>query len=145
MRYEFDERLCIENDQIGKKHAMKLIWDTYWEKPIENPDKYGIDLIITDKSGRIVKGYEVERSKCWQRGSFPYPFLHIQDRKRRYAFFPYPTHFIMLNFTCQHAVIFDLHKLPNYRIEIVKNALEDRLEETFFIIPRDHITLLECL
>ena len=60
---------------------------------IVNPDPYGIDL-IAELPERTV-GWEVEIKHGWKSRRFPFPTIHIADRKRKFA--QENNYFLMLN------------------------------------------------
>ena len=82
----FDKQLFSENDKIGRRNVIDMIHQKINVTLIPNPDKYGIDLLTTDKS----IGVEVERIPSWLDEEFQYPTLHFLNRKVK--FFKYHTY-----------------------------------------------------
>lgn len=51
----------------------------------ENPDKYGIDLLVLDNITEEVIGYiEVEQSYKWGREVYPYKTIRLPERKEKW-------------------------------------------------------------
>lgn len=74
VRKPFSKGNHAANDPIGKKIVLNYLQD-HGVKAIENPDKYGVDL--------MAPRYEVERrtihSKQW-----PYDTVHVPERKTKF-------------------------------------------------------------
>lgn len=81
MSKQFDKTSFKRNDPKSRRVISKYIKEILGiDDVIENPDKYGIDLIVNG-----VVGVEVEhREKYWNSGKFPFPDVNIFGRRAKY-------------------------------------------------------------
>lgn len=73
----FSEGNHQANDSIGKEAVLKLLKRMNVDAE-ENPDKYGVDIIVKDRD----RTYEVERRAIWS-DTWPYATVHVPARKTR--------------------------------------------------------------
>lgn len=86
---KFDKDLHNETDDRGKNATLNMLsvilsgTDYY---AIENPDKYGIDILVLNSKNLVVSGIEVEvRFKNWDRDTgFPFSTVNCLMRKDHY-------------------------------------------------------------
>jgi hypothetical protein len=91
MRKPFDRELYDQDDNA--KHKV-VAWLQTLGYPAEvNPDQYGIDIIAVLPERTV--GWEVEVKHAWTGEAFPFPTVHIADRKRKFA--NDNCYFLMLN------------------------------------------------
>ena len=87
----FDKALHDKFDALAKRKAIKW-FARHGVHAIENPDQYGVDLIVPNL------GYcEVEVKTGWKHGQFPFPSLPLPYRKLKFAKLDQPTMFIVWN------------------------------------------------
>ena len=87
----FDKALHDKFDALAKRKAMRW-FARHGVHAFENPDRYGVDLIVPNF------GYcEVEVKTGWKHGQFPFPSLHLPYRKLKFAKLDQPTMFIVWN------------------------------------------------
>jgi hypothetical protein len=87
----FDKSLHDKFDALAKRKAIQW-FARHGVHAIENPDQYGVDLIVP-KFGYC----EVEMKAGWKNGQFPFPSLHLPYRKLKFAKLDRPTMFIVWN------------------------------------------------
>ncbi len=75
----FEQSLHDEND-LPAREAVKRLYANIGYKLIDNPDKYGIDLI--DKEG--ILSVEVERRLVWNTKEFPFKEVNFLQRKEKF-------------------------------------------------------------
>lgn len=75
----FEQSLHDENDAPARE-AVKRLYANIGYKLIDNPDKYGIDLI--DKEG--ILSVEVERRLVWNTKEFPFSEVNFLQRKEKF-------------------------------------------------------------
>ncbi len=80
MKYKpFDEKIFLENDPPSRKYIMSYMSASGFIF-IENPDKYGVDLLLSGSS----TGLELEHRTMWDNGPFPFEMVNIPARKLKY-------------------------------------------------------------
>lgn len=75
----FEQSLHDENDAPARE-AVKRLYANIGYKLIDNPDKYGIDLI--DREG--ILSVEVERRLVWNTKEFPFSEVNFLQRKEKF-------------------------------------------------------------
>ena len=79
---EFSKRLHDQYDKFGRDIVKKYFQETSGIVATDNPDIYGVDLILTSIGKRT--GYaEVEVRNSWRGITFPYRDLNIPARKAK--------------------------------------------------------------
>lgn len=91
MRCVFNQASYDRSDAKSKSSTISLIEKLIKKGHInevkikENPDKYGIDLLVLDKVTEEVIGYiEVEQSYKWGREPYPYKTIRLPERKEKW-------------------------------------------------------------
>lgn len=101
----------------------------------ENPDKYGVDLIVN----KLEKMYyfEVEVKRSFTTFESLQTYIHIPERKRK--FFVLPNCFFMLfNATCDLALIISGATILNHGIVIEKKTNRDySVSDKFFSVSQE--------
>ena len=86
-RKPFSKQAYARNDASGKKAVLRFLKNQGLEA-WENPDLYGIDLIVngTSHAGKVFDNMqiEVERRAIWNGDTFPYDTVHIPERKTKF-------------------------------------------------------------
>ena len=80
---KFSKELHDKYDKIGKKTVIKWICENSEFTAIENPDRFGIDLIIY-KGDKEYAYAEVEVRPAWEGMVFKYDDLNVPYRKVKY-------------------------------------------------------------
>ena len=124
--------------------AAKRLGIQFWEKIgyscHENPDPYGIDLIVEGKDRSFY--CEVEIRLAWKGPSFPFPTLMLPLRKKKFA--RDRCMFMVINRGQTHAMM--VHAKDVLASPTVENANERVSEgERFFDIPLEATQLIPLL
>lgn len=108
---------------------------------IENPDKYGIDLL--DKIGnQINMGIEVEHRTNWVGTPFPYTTINVPYRKRKYAELSYPTVFCAVNNDYTALFVIDFKDVVVCNLKENKNKYV-KTGEMFYSVPIEQGEIIE--
>ena len=78
----FDKSQYALHDAHAKEVARQF-WIKLGYDCIENPDEYGVDLLVEGKGRKF--GCEVEVKTGWHGSKFTYPTLHIPFRKKKFT------------------------------------------------------------
>jgi len=75
----FSKSLHAKNDPESRKKVQAFFaeWDIIL---VDHPNKFDIDLITEKGEVRV----EVERRPIWKTGTFPFPTVHILERKEKF-------------------------------------------------------------
>lgn len=76
MRKQFDIQLYNSNDPTSRTIAKKL-FTLLGITLIDNPDIYGIDMLVSGSTQKI----ELEHSNKWSGINYPYRTVHVLERK----------------------------------------------------------------
>lgn len=99
---------------------------------MKNPDKYGIDLLITYKD-KIIAGLEVEsHAKYWE-NEFPFKTVHFLGRKKKYK--ENNNFYIMISAECKNCVLLPFNELLDEYLVIQNN--ESCKNEPIYDIPKE--------
>ena len=77
-RKPFNREVWAANDAIGKKAVLQVLKSLDITAD-ENPNPYGIDLVVRDSEDT----YEVERRTIWET-QWPFDTVHIPERKHKF-------------------------------------------------------------
>ena len=122
----FDKALHDQFDALAKRKAMRW-FARHGIHAIENPDRFGVDLIVP------TFGYcEVEVKAGWKHGRFPFSSLHLPYRKLKFIQLDQPTMFIVWN-----ASLSRLIWVEDWAINLKTVELDNKFmsREKFFDIP----------
>ena len=107
---------------------------------IENPDDYGIDLLVKGKGKEF--GCEVEVKLGWHGPGLNFPTLHICSRKKK---FMSPTSmFMVMNNSLTHSTVVGSKLVMQSPIIEVQNMIV-LTGERFFDVPVDNINIINLL
>ena len=114
LKYFVQEQHAL-HDAEAKKAAQEF-WIKHGHECIENPDEYGVDLLVDGKGRKF--GCEVETKTGWHGREFNYTTLRIPFRKKKFN----EDHvtFFVLNQGRTHAAVVngkDLIKSPVVKIK----------------------------
>ena len=126
-------------DAPAKEVATKFWMDLGYEC-IENPDDYGIDLLVKGKGKEF--GCEVEVKLGWHGPTFNFPNPHICCRKKK--FMSPPSMFMVMNNSLTHGAIVSSKLILQSPIIEVKNMTVPT-GERFFDVPVDDINVINLL
>lgn len=113
---------------VEEQHALhdaeaKAIAQQFWIKLgytcVENPDQYGVDLLVEGKGRKF--GCEVETKTGWHGPKFEFPNLRIPFRKRKFT--DDRVTFFVLNSGRTHAAVVSRQKLLKSPVVQVKNKM----------------------
>ena len=96
----FDRDQFARHDAHAKEVARQF-WINLGYDCIENPDEYGVDLLVEGKGRKF--GCEVEVKTGWHGPEFNYPTLHIPFRKKKFT--KEKVTFFVLNNARSHAAV----------------------------------------
>ena len=96
----------FDRDQFARhdahtKEVARQFWINLGYDCIENPDEYGVDLLVEGKGRKF--GCEVEVKTGWHGPEFNYPTLHIPFRKKKFT--KEKVTFFVLNNARSHAAV----------------------------------------
>lgn len=89
MKCIFDKSSYDRSDAVSKESTIKVIEKLIKAKYInevvvkENPDKYGIDLLVYDED-KVIGYIECEQSYKWGDEDYPYKTIRLPERKEKY-------------------------------------------------------------
>lgn len=101
MTKEFSQSL-YEQDDSAVLNVIAWLLDAGWKASV-NPDKYGIDVLAVDPTGRPWD-IEVEVKHSWRGSRFPFKDVHISARKKK--FISSRSIFMMVNDDRSYALAF---------------------------------------
>ena len=114
----FDKSQYVLHDahakQVARQFWIKLGYDC-----IENPDEYGVDLLVEGKERKF--GCEVEVKTGWHGPEFNYPTLHIPFRKKKFT--KGRVTFFVLNNARSHAAVVGRNDVVKSPIVKVPNKM----------------------
>jgi hypothetical protein len=122
------------------KQAATTFWSQLGFTCIENPDEFGIDLLVRGKGKEF--GCEVEVKTQWHGANFTFPTLHVALRKRK--FLTSPCHFMVFNQGLTHAALMSRNVILASPVIEVKNATVP-VGERFYDVPTSEFTVLNVI
>ena len=136
MYKEFQKKDYQESDGAARE-AAKSFWHSLGYVCKDNPDEYGVDLIVEGRNRRFY--CEVERKKVWHGVSFKYDTIHLPVRKAK--FLNKPTQFMVFNNSLTHAAIFGRKvvkesptaEVPNYKIAFGEKFYDVPVAKAHFV------------
>ncbi len=129
VRKRFDRSLFLECDQKARKATIAHL-ENSGHVVEHNPDKYAQDLIA--KKNEFTFYAECEMKLIWQGKTFPYPTVHLPERKKK--FFDSPTKFYIWNADTSYGVSFWSHDIQTIEPVEVPNKYVYK-GEMFFPVP----------
>jgi len=134
----FSKKLFDENDARAREAALKFLVPRFAKKGWEidhNPDKYGPDLLVTDKDGVVRQLVECEIRNSWKSGRFPWSRVQLFSRKEKYlSLYGEKMSVFVCNDVLTHALFITGKQLLDAPQEEVPNKYVPR-GEFFRIIP----------
>jgi hypothetical protein len=132
----FNPILFKENDRLARA-AGKKYWQSLGYDVIDNPDRYGADLIVDNKFY-----CEVEIKKVWSGKEFKYDTLQVPERKKKFANLDMPCKFIVFNNEQSHGFLCEGETLMASPVVEVPNRYVYK-GEFFFQVPVANTQLIE--
>ena len=139
MLKQFEQEQWELFDAPAKEVATKF-WIQLGYECIENPDDYGIDLLVKGKGKEF--GCEVEVKLGWHGPTFTFPTLHIAMRKKK--FMKSPAMFMVMNNSLTHGVIVSRKLILTSPVIEVKNMTVPT-GERFYDVPAADIQVVNLL
>ena len=135
----FEQDVYDQYDTKAKSAAQKF-WRSIGYGCIENPDLFGVDLLVEGKNKSF--GCEVEVKLGWHGPEFPFPSLRLPYRKKKFT--DSPCHFFVLNQSMTHAALISRRSVLASPVEIVSNVKVPSGEK-FYIVSNQAIQLVNLL
>lgn len=139
MLKEFEPERWEKYDTPAKDAAMKF-WQRRGYSCLENPDEFGVDLLVEGKGKKF--GCEVEVKTKWFGGEFTFPTLHIALRKRK--FMDAPCQFIVFNHSLSHAALVARNRVLRSPVVEIKNVTVPA-GERFYDVPVSEVVVINML
>jgi hypothetical protein len=134
---------------VEEQHALhdaeaKAIAQQFWIKLgytcVENPDQYGVDLLVEGKGRKF--GCEVETKTGWHGPKFEFPNLRIPFRKQKFT--DDRVTFFVLNSGRTHAAVVSRQKLLKSPVVQVKNKMVP-MGDYFYEIDLEDVEFINLL
>ena len=138
-RKKFDYELFKQNDKLAREVG-KAYWKSKGKTAIDNPDRYGPDLVV---DGEFY--CEMEIKSAWKGKEFKYRTCQIPHRKAKYLDkdkYDMPTHFLILNNEQDYAFYITAEDVASSPVVEVPNKYVPS-GEMFFQVPLDKLNLVE--
>lgn len=137
-RKKFDRQLFDAHDVIACNAVIDAIADDdsglYARR---NDDLYGPDIVVW-KGFKPAYYIEVEHAKRWTKGSFPWPTVHIPERKSKFLNLGLSLEFWMLREDLKLSLVIpDVLVTPDRLMEV--SNVNVRSGEQFYVIPLEEI------
>ena len=138
---QFDQSLHDQYDSPGRQVVKNFISSKLNLIAKDNPNIYGVDLLIYNQKSKLVGYAEVEVRNNWSSDTFPYDTLNVPYRKKKLLENDKPTFFFSVNkpqtrmFCCSADTILKSNIEEN-RNKYVKS------DEYFYKIPIDKLKLI---
>lgn len=120
--------------------AAKRFWSSVGYDCEDNPDDYGVDLVVTGQNKMFF--CEVEVKTVWHGVQFKYPTIHLPVRKAK--FLTKPTQFMIFNNSLTHAAIFGRKVVLDSPCVEVSNVKISHGEK-FFDVPFEKATFVQTI
>ena len=101
------------------KEAVRQFWVNFGYDCIENPDEFGVDLLVEGKGRKF--SCEVETKTGWHGSEFNYPTLRIPFRKQKFT--DDRVTFFVLNNARSHAAVVARNDVVKSPIVKVPNTM----------------------
>ena len=120
--------------------AAKKFWSSVGYTCEDNPDEYGVDLVV--KGQKKMFFCEVEVKTVWHGVQFKYPTIHLPVRKAK--FLTKPTQFMIFNNSLTHAAVIGRKKVINAtKVEVPNKKIS--FGEKFFDIPKEDAIFVQTI
>jgi len=134
----FEQDLHDKYDAPAKAAVMRYL-SSLGAEVMPNPDKYGVDLLIT-RNGIGIGVVEVEVRQWTPR--CPWPTIHVPARKTK--FFNGNSLFFALTHDMKHAYWIEAKDIIKHPVKEVRNV-KGTSGELFFDVPTEAFTFVELI
>jgi len=141
MRKEFSTALHDQYDSYGKAKVKAYFMKAYGVFLMENDDRYAVDLIAY-KDGKKLGYVEVEVRESWSDNDFPFPTLHIPERKGKLLSNDLKTVLVSVNKIGTRAFLCDGEVILASPIQDRSNRYVQQGEK-FYLVDPARIKLIE--
>jgi hypothetical protein len=148
VRKKFDYELFRANDKLARDIGKKY-WLSQKYEVMDNPDKYGPDLIVKDPifMGGLAEEFycELEIKRAWKGKEFKYRTCQIPQRKAKFldkSKYNMPCHFFIINNEYQYAFYIEDQDVASSPLVEVPNRYVPE-GELFFQVSLDKCRLIE--
>jgi hypothetical protein len=129
---QFDQKLYDESDKRCKD-LTKAFFRQHKLEAKDNPDKYGVDLLVYDEKEYLFS-VEVEWKGSWKGAKFPFKDIQLTYRKKKLVYID-KLYFFTFNYGFDHFMIIPKEKLLIYgEIKEIPNKLVAS-GEFFYSLP----------
>ena len=122
------------------RSAAKQFWERLGYDCKDNPDEFGVDLLVSGKGKKFV--LEVEVKNGWHGTTFHFDSLHLPARKAK--FLNRSIKFMIFNYSLTHAAVVSHSAVVNAPVIEVPNIYVAK-GERFFDIPLSAIHFVPIL
>lgn len=133
----FSQKLCDKYDEPAR-NFVKTIYKNLAIIAQDNPDKYGVDLVLY-KDGIKIGYAEVEVCVGWNAPMYPFKTYHVPVRKAKFFNLDMPTEFWAVSNTLSRALHIDGNVILNSKQIIVPNKYV-LSNERFFDVDLNFMT-----
>ena len=138
--YKVFQKKDFDQYDEAAREAAKAFWTKMGFACEDNPDEYGVDLVVQGQNKRFF--CEVEVKTVWHGVQFKYPTIHLPVRKAK--FLAKPTQFMIFNNSLTHAAIFGRKTvLESPCVEVPHR--KRRVGEKFFDVPVSEAHIVQTL
>ncbi len=138
---KFDQGLHDQYDAIGRDMS-KRYFKRYNVDLVDNPDKYGVDLIAYKDDKKV--GYvEVEVRNAWDGDRFLHETLNVPYRKRKLLELDMPVYLLSWSSTSDYGFLCKASVILKSEVLEKPNKYLDKSEH-FFVVPVDKIRLVKA-
>jgi len=124
-------------DPPAREAIIKYVKDE-WNLLAEDYEKYKVDLLIKNQSGKSI-GYAELELRNWE--SCPYPTIHIPQRKKKLFDNDMPTVYFVVNRPLTMAYYINTNKILEQPLrEIANKRLTDG--EYFYDVPKEMFSVI---
>lgn len=135
----FQQKDFNKYDEAARS-AAKRFWSSVGYTCEDNPDEYGVDLVVEGQNKRFF--CEVEVKTVWHGVQFKYPTIHLPVRKAK--FLTQPTQFMIFNNSLTHAALFGRKVVLNSPCVEVSNV-KIMHGEKFFDVPLSQAKFVQTI
>jgi hypothetical protein len=135
----FQQRDFNKYDEAARA-AAKRFWSSVGYTCADNPDEYGVDLVVKGQNKMFF--CEVEVKTVWHGVQFKYPTIHLPVRKAK--FLTKPTQFMIFNNSLTHAALFGRKVVLDSPCVEVSNVKISHGEK-FFDVPFEKATFVQTI
>jgi hypothetical protein len=141
MYKSFDKELWLQYDELGRNTVKDFIERTWNIEVRDNPDKYGVDLLLY--SNDKLQGYaEVEVRNSWKSKLFPFNDLNVPSRKEKLLNNSLPTFFFSVNKNANALLFCKAEDVLSSPLVENKNKYISK-GELFYKIPLDKLNYVD--